>query len=215
MSPRPFKATDEQVFEAAGRVMARVGPAQLTLAEIAAEAGLTAGALVQRFGSKRELLVAFSKRASEATPDLFTGLRAANPSPLAALRAYGDCMAQMGESPGALANHFAYLQLDLGDPALRRQTMRQARSTRAGLRALVADAISAGELVPETDPDRLARTVEVTLGGSLIAWGFYQEGSAAGWLREDLDAVLVPYLAPPVGRSTRAKGKRERRRNSV
>ena len=60
MSPRPRKASDAEVFAAAGRVMARVGPAQLTLAQIAGEAGLTAGALVQRFGSKRELLVALS-----------------------------------------------------------------------------------------------------------------------------------------------------------
>jgi AcrR family transcriptional regulator len=35
------------------RVMLRVGPAELTLGAIAAEAGVTAGALVQRFGSKQ------------------------------------------------------------------------------------------------------------------------------------------------------------------
>ena len=41
------------MFAAMGRVMRRVGPAELTLGAIAAEAGVTAGALVQRFGSKR------------------------------------------------------------------------------------------------------------------------------------------------------------------
>ena len=49
MSPRPRKASDAEVFAAASRVMSRLGPAQVTLADIAAEAGLTAGALVQRF----------------------------------------------------------------------------------------------------------------------------------------------------------------------
>src|SRR5437588_11255415 len=56
MSPRRRKAEDLDVFAALVRVMLRRGPAELTLGAIAAEAGVTAGALVQRFGSKRQLL---------------------------------------------------------------------------------------------------------------------------------------------------------------
>ena len=52
MSTRRRKAEDTDVFAAMVRVMLRVGPAELTLGAIAAEAGVTAGALVQRFGSK-------------------------------------------------------------------------------------------------------------------------------------------------------------------
>ena len=47
MSPRRRKAEDVDVFAAVVRVMLRVGPAELTLSAIAAEAGLTAAALVQ------------------------------------------------------------------------------------------------------------------------------------------------------------------------
>ncbi len=65
MSPRPRKASDAEVFAAAVRVMGRVGPADLTLTAIAAEAGVTAGALVQRFGSKLALLRALSKGGAE------------------------------------------------------------------------------------------------------------------------------------------------------
>ena len=49
MSPRRRKAEDADVFAALVRVMLRRGPAELTLREIAREAGITAGALVQRF----------------------------------------------------------------------------------------------------------------------------------------------------------------------
>jgi len=48
MSPRRRKAEDTDVFAAMVRVRRRVGPAELTLGAIAAEAGVTAGALVQR-----------------------------------------------------------------------------------------------------------------------------------------------------------------------
>jgi AcrR family transcriptional regulator len=195
VSPRRPKASDEEIFAAAGRVMSRVGPTQLMLADIAAEAGLTPGALVQRFGSKRGLLLAVSARAAQTTPGMFVELRAAHASPLAALRAYADCMAAMGESPAALAHHLAYLQLDLTDPDFHRHTMAQARATRAGLRDLVTAAVAAGELTPEVDAAALARTIEVTVGGSLMAWAFYREGAAAEWVRRDLDAVLRPYRA--------------------
>ena len=61
MSPRPQKVTDDDIFMATHRAMSRLGPGELTLAEIASEAGVTAGLLVQRFGSKRDLLLALSR----------------------------------------------------------------------------------------------------------------------------------------------------------
>src|SRR5262245_36285639 len=99
MSPRPRKVSDQAVFDAASRAMARRGPSQLTLSDIAAEAGVTAGALVQRFGSKRELLLALSRRVASTAEDFFVALRSAHGSPLAALRAYADHLARMGDSP--------------------------------------------------------------------------------------------------------------------
>ena len=70
MSPRRRKVEDADVFAAMGRVMRRVGPAELTLGAIAAEAGVTAGALVQRFGSKRELVLAHWRQAAAGSGDL-------------------------------------------------------------------------------------------------------------------------------------------------
>jgi AcrR family transcriptional regulator len=83
MCARPRKVSDEEVFAAAHRIMSRLGPAQWTLTDIAVEAGLTAGALVQRFGSKRRLLIALTEQVADATPEIFAQLRANHPSPLA------------------------------------------------------------------------------------------------------------------------------------
>jgi AcrR family transcriptional regulator len=209
MSPRRPKASDEEVFAAAGRVMSRVGPAQLKLADIAAEAGVTAGALVQRFGSKRELLLALTARAARSTREFFAGLRATTESPLAALYAYADCFAAMGASPGALAHNLGYLQLDLTDPDFHRHTLAQARATSGALRRLLDDAVGIGELDPAVDTRMLARTVQVTLSGSLMTWAFYRAGPAARWVRDDLDAVLGPHRAVPSGATgSRRTGRR-------
>jgi AcrR family transcriptional regulator len=195
MSPRPRKVSDDEIFLAAQRVMSRRGPKELTLADIAAEAGVTAGRLVQRFGGKRELLLALSSRFAGGSAAIFAGLRRAHPSPLAALRAYAAGMANLAATPDALARNLAYLQIDLTDPAFRGHLVANARGNRRELEATVRAAIRAGELAAGTPVKRLARTIETTLGGSLMTWACYQEGPAARWLRQDLDAVLEPHLA--------------------
>lgn len=177
------------------RVMSRVGPAELTLAEIAREAGVTAGLLVQRFGSKRALLLALSERFSGGTAEMFAEMRKGHRSPLAVLRAYCEGMAHLASSPAALARNFAYLQIDLTDPDFRTHLSTQARATREELQKLIKEAMQAGELSPMTNPRQLARTVEAVVAGSMMSWAYYQEGTAAKWMRTDLDAVLKPYLA--------------------
>jgi AcrR family transcriptional regulator len=199
--PRPRKASDADVMAATHRVMQQVGPAQVTLGRIAAEAGVTAGALVQRFGSKRGLMLALMAEFAGSAPVFFAQLRAAHPSPLAALRAYADCQARMAESPATLAHHLAYLQIDLTDPDFHAHLSAQARDSRGELRRLIADAVAAGELAPRTDVDVLTRAVQSVLTGSLFVWATLREGTAVAWVRADLDAVLAPYVAESTGPS--------------
>jgi AcrR family transcriptional regulator len=206
MSPRPRKVSDEAVFEAAIRAMNRLAPAELTLTAIAAEAGITASALVQRFGSRRELLLVMSEQLAHSTEGFITGLLEKHRSPLAALRDYADCMAGLAVSPAALFRNLAYLQIDLTDPDFRRHLVVQARGTRAGLRKLVEAARDRGELIAAVKPDQLARTLEAVLSGSMLVWGFYQKGTAAAWMRADLNAVLLPWTRQ--GRARTGEGGR-------
>ena len=195
MSPRPQKVTDDDIYMAAHRAMSRLGPGELTLADIASEAGVTAGLLVQRFGSKRDLLLSLSARFSGGTAEMFAEMRKGRRSPLATLRAYSDCMAHMAATPAAFARNFAYLQIDLTDPDFRKHLSKHAKASREELEKLVREAIDAKELVPSTNARQLARTIEAVIGGSMLSWAYYQEGPAAKWMRHDLDAVLKPYLA--------------------
>lgn len=195
MSPRPRKASDDEIFAAAHRAMQRLAPAQLTLAEIASEAGLTAGALVQRFGSKRALLLALFERHAGATPAMFEALRRRHSSPLAALRGYARATARMAASPAALAHNLSYLQLDFEDEDFHALAQAQALAARAALETLVRDAVAAGELLPHTNVRALARLIQSAVGGSLIAWGFFREGKAETYLVRDLETLLEGWRA--------------------
>ena len=102
VSPRRRKVSDNEVFDAAVRAMKRRGPHELTLADIAGEAKVTPGLLVQRFGGKRELLLALSERFARCAPTVFQQLKATHREPLAMLRAYAASMADLASTPDAL-----------------------------------------------------------------------------------------------------------------
>jgi AcrR family transcriptional regulator len=192
MCPRPRATTDEDLLAATSRAVARHGPARLTLAHVAAESGVAPATLVQRFGSKRGLLLTLARQGVASTAEQYAAIRAAHPSPLGALFAVADCMAGMAPTPGELANHLAFLHIDLTDPDFHRLALDQARQARRELRSILDAAVKAGELA-RCDTDRLARMVQVTLGGGLIAWAIEREGTAARWLRDDLETLLSPY----------------------
>src|SRR2546425_11803746 len=161
MSPRRRKAEDTDVFAAMVRVMLRVGPAELTLGAIAAEAGVTAGALVQRFGSRRKLLHAHARYAA-ATGDIgfSTPRTARTSSPLRAPRAVTAVHAKLAESPRAALRSLAYLQNDLADPVLRRHLLRLGRAARARYEQLLADAVLSGGLRAGTNLPALAPMIQ-------------------------------------------------------
>lgn len=205
------KVTDDAIFAAAQRAMTQKGPHELTLAHIAAEAGVSPGRLVQRFGSKRAMLLALAERFAGSAGAVFDGLRAAHLSALAALRAFATCMAGLASTPDTLARNLAYLQVDLTDPEFRGHLLHNARATRQELEGLVRSAVKEGALRRDVDPRGLARTIETVINGSLMTWACYRDGPADAWMRRDLDAVLKPYLAAEP-RSVLSQSRRARRR---
>lgn len=192
MSPRPRQASNEDILRAAFRAIARLGPGRLTLADVAAEAGLSAAAVVQRFGSKRALLLGAAADAAGGGAYIFPALREQHRSPLAALIALADCMEIMGTTPVEIANNLAFLHIHLIDPDFHRHALAGSRGTHAGIRALIRDAIAAGELT-RANPDRLASAVQATINGSLLNWAVHREGRLSDWIRRDLRTVLSGY----------------------
>jgi AcrR family transcriptional regulator len=213
MSPRPRETTDDAILAATHRAISRFGPARLTLAHVAAEVGVAPATLVQRFGSKRGLLLALARQGAASAGQEYTAIRAAHPSPLAALFAVADCMAGMAPTPEALANHLAFLHIDLTDPDFHQLALAHARVARAELRAMLDDAVKAGELAP-CDTGRLARVVQVLLGGGLLTWAIDREGTAAQWLCEDLETLLAPYRRSGKGMKARRRTPRTSRKKN-
>ncbi len=125
------------------RVVTRLGP-NLTLADVAKEAGVSAATLVQRFGSKRGLLLAFASLAVEGTDEEYAAIRHKYPDPLDAIREVVRCFAQMAPSPEAVSNALAFLQMDLSDPEFHAYAQAAARHTLIELKKILDDGVRSG-----------------------------------------------------------------------
>ena len=190
--PRPKTIDDDVVLDAALRVIDRSGPAGLTLAAVAGEVGLAPATVVQRFGSKRGLLLAIARRAAEEGGSSLRQARLRHRSPLRALVAGLVEMSSSVATPESMANQLAFLQADLGDPEFHELALAHAVAARAEIKALLDAAVTAGELAAD-DTVRLAQAVQTTYNGALITWGIYRRGTLKTWLRRELDTLLAPH----------------------
>jgi AcrR family transcriptional regulator len=196
---RPRTISNEDLITATIRVMSRLGPVKLTLAAVAKEAGVTAATLVQRFGSKRGLMLTIAADAATFADACFDAVRTAHPdSPLDALIAAATGLTQHASTPEELANSLAFLQIDISDPDFHVHTLEMSRKTVAGYRALLKEAIAAGELGPH-DTARLSHAINAIAGGSLISWAVFREGTAERWVKRDLATLLAPYRTAAAG----------------
>lgn len=85
---RPRSIDRNKVLDAAEAVVARIGPAGLTIDAVAKEAGITKGGVQYCFGSKDGLLKAMLTRWSESFDAQVAAIEARRPGPYATIRAY-------------------------------------------------------------------------------------------------------------------------------
>ena len=192
MSPRPRTVSDATIIEATARMISRVGPGRLTLADVGGEVGLAPATLLQRFGSKRGLLLALVEQSVQSVDARFASVRAACTSALAAAIAAAGEMAEHVRTPEELANNLAFFQIDLSDPDFHGLALEHSRRVRAGYEALLGEAIVGGELI-ECDTAALASALQAVGSGSLLNWAIHRDGSVASWVRADLETLIAPY----------------------
>lgn len=192
MTPRPRETSDAEILAAAARVMQRISPVDLTLADVAKEAGVHPATLIQRFGTKRELLLANCKAWTADVAGQFTRARAKYGSPLKTLIELLVESSAFAATPESMANFLAYVQIDLTDPEFHAVLLTQFATTRNETKKLLDDAVAARELKP-CDTAQLARLVQQANAGAMLDWAVYRKGPLTAWIRRSLVTLLAPY----------------------
>lgn len=191
---RPRTVDDEAILDATRAVLTQHGPSGLTLAAVGRQVGLSAAALVQRFGSKRGLLLASAARSPEMVRRAYAESEARAGSPLAALYDVSTSAVAHITRREEIGNGLGFVQLDVADPDFRVHALAYSKAIEDGTARFLAAAVEVGELGPDTDVPRLARTVLVGFQGALVVWAIHGGGTLSDFVREQLDQLLGPYL---------------------
>ncbi|BBH68519.1 hypothetical protein ACTI_52040 [Actinoplanes sp. OR16] len=183
---RPRTVSDAAILAAAAHAVAEAGPANVTLALIGDRVGLTAAALLRRFGSKEKLLLALARDAVATVPARLVAAASAE-RPLAALIDAFVAMAGAVRNASEFGNHLAFLLMDLSVPEFQQVT----RAYAAGVEAAVGTVLRAAAATGEVDPGRVdeeaAEVIHAAYNGALITWGMAgQDGTPADHVRRHL-----------------------------
>lgn len=183
--PRIKHKTDEEVLDELLPAILVAGVDRITLKEMGAVAGLSPATLLQRFGSRIELIEAALDRSTERLE-----------------RSLGEPLAEGADAREGLVRWLADLTGPIADrqllvgsfQVLGRDILVAARNRRARrhlelVRRRIATGLAGMGFAPEAAA-RQAALVEAHWHGLVIQWAVHGEGTLEGWVRDGLARLL-------------------------
>lgn len=185
--PRPKTLPDEDVLEAAHKLMHERGPEALTFAALARACGLSSSTLVQRFKSKAQLIQSTLLHAWDRLDEKTATLAAMVPKTadgaiellVALSRDYGGIE--------AYADGLLILREDLRDPALRSR----GAIWKAALSQALEDCFSG---IPHA-PQGIGLLMASQWQGSLLWWSFDPQGDVQRFVEDRLHRFVSAIVA--------------------
>jgi AcrR family transcriptional regulator len=190
--PRSKSVSDEAILADVLRLVQRIGPDRFTLAAAGVEVGLSASTLVQRFGSKRGLLLAADRWGVERWVGGMDEVPAGGPA-LDRLIAGLVHAVDSETTAEEMANSISLLHVALVDGEFHASTRAGAVRLRTKVVERLREAAANTELRADTDIDALAELVEITYHGAMISWAIHRDGPLVSSLRARFAQLLQPY----------------------
>jgi AcrR family transcriptional regulator len=157
---RPFTASDDEILNAAGKVIARRGPDAFSIAEVAADVGLSRAAIILRFKSTHALKVTLLARMVE---QFATRLKALPQTPS------GDNVLRLAAFIGghvrsrqSLAQFFSTYSTNIPDKDLLELELRRGQALRAAISGVMPEVA--------IDHQSAVAAFGAHLTGSIMAW---------------------------------------------
>jgi len=158
-----------QIADAARKVVVKYGSEHVTVRRIAQETGITEGALYRHFKSKHDILALMVERTQE---DIVAGIvkGAAGRTPLGILEsALRNHMSSIEQRKSVSFQVIAEI-ISLGDKKLNRQASEALERYTAYIGDLLSQAIEAGEIRKDVNPEETAILITAAIQGLVSKW---------------------------------------------
>ena len=184
--PRPKLVSDADVLDVVVRLIGERGPNGFTLADLGQQVGLSPATLMQRFGSKHQLIESAIGRVNERMAHAVSRVPTASEDREAALVEWFVELAHPFRTRALIASHLVFLRRDLLDATLRAKASRHSRL----VRRRVCQYLEASRSEVARDARAIATALEAHWHGLVIQWAIAGQGPLDAWLRSGLTLFL-------------------------
>ncbi len=175
---------DHSVLEKAMLVISEQGPEKFTLSDIGKAVGLAPATLLQRFGSKQQLLILAAK---QANIKLRSDLDELRKKKLTWNQELIHLLSAVPEGFGSrqdIANSLGVLKLDMTDPNLHPVARHLFESLRQRIQELLQEGQSSNQLETSVDINTITWELDALRHGLVIQWTLSGKGTLKKWLEK-------------------------------
>ncbi len=175
---------DQFVLEQALWVISKYGPDCFTLVDVGKAVGLAPATLLQRFGSKQQLLILAAK---QATASLQQDLQKLKLKKLAWDKELIQLLASVPKGFGTrqdIASSLGLLKLDMIDPELHPVARELFKTLRGRIHELLLDGQKSGQLDASFDLEVVMWELDALRHGLVIQWTLSGKGTLKKWLEK-------------------------------
>ena len=175
---------DQFVLEQALWVISKYGPDCFTLVDVGKAVGLAPATLLQRFGSKQQLLILAAK---QATASLQQDLQKLKLKKLAWDKELIQLLASVPKGFGTrqdIASSLGLLKLDMIDPELHPVASELFNTLRGRIHELLLDGQKSGQLDASFDLEVVMWELDALRHGLVIQWTLSGKGTLKKWLEK-------------------------------
>lgn len=178
---------DASVLEKALLVISELGPEGFTLADIGKAVGLAPATLMQRFGSKKQLLILAARQMNaKLRKDLEELKQKKLPWEQELILLLGD-IPDGFDSRQDIANSLGVLKLDIVDPELHPAARQLFDTLRERILELLQEGQSEGQLDVSVDAKVIAWELDALRHGLVIQWCISGNGTLKKWLEKGFE----------------------------
>jgi AcrR family transcriptional regulator len=186
-----------QILTAAIKIIGTYGYADVTMADIAKEAGLSKGGLAHYFSSKDDLFKEAFKAYYDQIIKLFKDGMDKSPDPMEKILGFGLPLF-IRETPDVSFAHkivYDFMSLAAHDPEYQALFSTWINIWVDLKKQAVDDGISAGLFIPH-DSDVTARTISAIFHGIYMRWYLDPDHHTVAWAEKSFTEAIMAYLKP-------------------
>ncbi|ETT40539.1 TetR/AcrR family transcriptional regulator [Paenibacillus sp. FSL R5-808] len=187
---RPREFQDEAIFDGVYRALCKKGYGQVALTDITHEMHISPAALMKRFGSKKNMFLAYSDYVIELTRQSFHEASLSDQPRIDALKAVFKHSTSRMSHPVELANHTSFYLESTADPDLLEKTQYRLRLIDEFTRQMLNQAITNNEIIP-CDVASLSRVLQAAISGAMLIWIKESNRSLDELFDESFDVIFA------------------------